>query len=451
MSVLVIFYYLGILFGTYIMRQFIVFVLMLLSIFISLGVMEAAGQGMNNDTINPGMNMRYHPSLKTWIRDESTSASHTMSGEASSNHATCGCFSSSPSKRTRDVTIVKSHDFPGNWMYARDAAWDGSNLWIGENFNCRIYQMDPDTGSILSSFFGPDLNQWGLAWDGTHLKSAQPEMQQSPPGDPWPDWVYTLTIGGTNLYKWELPTSTDATPHGLAYDPVSGSLWLSDSYHAKIYELDPQDGQIRSSYLFVGSDPRGLAWDGTGLWAIDNSTQLLYKMDSGGNVVDMVSIDTLGNDPEGLTWDGQYLWVIENENDKIYQIDIGQKLECDPKVLSARTGGTVDFILDAGSENAHRNYLLLGSVTGTEPGFSLPGGEILPLNWDAFTDTVLALANTPLFANFMGGLDMMGREAAQLNAPPIDPQFVGVNMHYAFCVNNPFDFVSNPVEIEIIH
>jgi len=119
--------------------------------------------------------------------------------------------------------------------------------------------------------------------------------------------------------------------------------------------------------------------------------------------------------------------------------------------IQAGTGGIVDFVLNAGSENTLRNYLVLGGVTGTEPGFPLPGGEILPLNWDAFTDAVMAWVNTPLFANFMGTLDELGMAAAQLNAPPIDPQFVGVVMHYSFCVNNPFDFVSNPVEIEIIH
>jgi len=69
-------------------------------------------------------------------------------------------------------------------------------------------------------------------------------------------------------------------------------------------------------------------------------------------------------------------------------------------------GGTINFTLDAGYDNASRSYLLLGSATGMAPGISLPGGlSTLPLNWDAFTSIVIALANTPVFSEFMGTLD----------------------------------------------
>jgi Tol biopolymer transport system component len=114
-------------------------------------------------------------------------------------------------------------------------------------------------------------------------------------------------------------------------------------------------------------------------------------------------------------------------------------------------GGTVDFTLDANSDNAARNYLLLGSVTGTDPGFPLPGGEtVLPLTWDPFTDLVLAYVNTSLFNNFMATLDGTGQSTAQLNAPALSPTYVGLVMYYAYCLNNPFNFVSNPVGIEIV-
>jgi hypothetical protein len=49
----------------------------------------------------------------------------------------------------------------------------------------------------------------------------------------------------------------------------------------------------------------------------------------------------------------------------------------------------------------------------------------------------------------MGILDASGTATAQLNAPPV-PGFAGVTMHYAYALNNPWDFVSNPVAIEIV-
>jgi hypothetical protein len=59
------------------------------------------------------------------------------------------------------------------------------------------------------------------------------------------------------------------------------------------------------------------------------------------------------------------------------------------------------------------------------------------------------LINTPIFMDFLGALDASGTATAQVNAPPI-LGFAGVTMHYAYALNNPFDFVSNPVAIEIV-
>lgn len=126
-------------------------------------------------------------------------------------------------------------------------------------------------------------------------------------------------------------------------------------------------------------------------------------------------------------------------------------LEADLYEIPESTGGTVHFTLDAGVDNANRNYLLLGGLTGTSPGTLLPGGyATLPINWDDFTEyVVLPNLNTPLFMNFLGTLDGNGQALAQLNAPPV-PGFAGIIMHYAYCCNNPFDFVSNPLKIEIV-
>jgi hypothetical protein len=125
-------------------------------------------------------------------------------------------------------------------------------------------------------------------------------------------------------------------------------------------------------------------------------------------------------------------------------------LTSDVYTVSAGSGGVVNFDLDAGMANGFRNYLLLGSVTGTEPGIALPGGHAtLPINWDAFTDVIFAYLNTPLFSDFMGVLNAAGQGSAQLTAPAMDPIYVGLVMHFAFCVNDPFDYASNPLSIEI--
>jgi hypothetical protein len=128
------------------------------------------------------------------------------------------------------------------------------------------------------------------------------------------------------------------------------------------------------------------------------------------------------------------------------------ELFVDGNTIPESTGGVINFSLIAGSGYANRNYFILGSVTGTSPGTSLPGGmATLPLNWDAFTNLVMSLWNTPIFWNFSGKLDGAGEGTAQLNTlGPLPPGSAGLKMYYAFALSSPYDFASNPVEIEIV-
>jgi hypothetical protein len=122
--------------------------------------------------------------------------------------------------------------------------------------------------------------------------------------------------------------------------------------------------------------------------------------------------------------------------------------------LSASAGGAVDFDLFGGLGCANRQYLLLGGITGIDPGTPLPGGyATLPVNLDIFTyNVLLPLINSPVFSNFMGVLDAQGKSTAQLSwsGPVLPPSAIGIRMCYAFCCNRPYDFVSNPVVIEIV-
>ena len=114
-------------------------------------------------------------------------------------------------------------------------------------------------------------------------------------------------------------------------------------------------------------------------------------------------------------------------------------------------GGTINFHLNADGVNAGRNYFILGSITGTNPGTPLPGNMvILPLNWDLFTNMVINLANTPVFTNFMGALDGTGKATAQMNVGALPPGTAGLRMYFAFGLMSPYDFVSNPLAIQVV-
>ncbi|MFH2001872.1 MAG: right-handed parallel beta-helix repeat-containing protein [Planctomycetota bacterium] len=114
-------------------------------------------------------------------------------------------------------------------------------------------------------------------------------------------------------------------------------------------------------------------------------------------------------------------------------------------------GGAIHFALFGDVANANRNYLLLATTSGNAPGVPLPGNLVrLPLNWDPMTDLVLLLINAPVFSGFLGQLDQAGNSQATLNAPALPPGFTGMKLHFAFCLNNPFNFVSNPIPAEIV-
>jgi hypothetical protein len=140
-----------------------------------------------------------------------------------------------------------------------------------------------------------------------------------------------------------------------------------------------------------------------------------------------------------------------SNNGFVYYIKVHGPLVFDVNMVSASTGGKVGLSLNSGGDFSNRGYFVLGSVSGTAPGFPLPGGLIMPLNYDAFTDLVFILVNTPIFVDFAGNLNASGMGSAEFNIlQPVDPKFVGVSFYFAYLHYNPFDFVSNAAQVEII-
>ncbi|MFH2000755.1 MAG: C25 family cysteine peptidase [Planctomycetota bacterium] len=108
----------------------------------------------------------------------------------------------------------------------------------------------------------------------------------------------------------------------------------------------------------------------------------------------------------------------------------------------------IEFSFDGGVANAGMYYLMLGTISGTTPGSPLPGGAVLPINWDAFTDLILLLLNSAAFDGFLGTLDASGSGTATLNTlGPLDPSLIGKTAHFAFTLGSPFDFQSNAIPV----
>ncbi len=138
------------------------------------------------------------------------------------------------------------------------------------------------------------------------LATALPSVGETVVGSiPAPDYAGALTWDGVSLWC------------GM-YGP-SGST---------VYELDPADGTVLSSFTGQGDDSYGLAWDGSALWQLDSyNYDMLFRMNTSGGLLD--SIPSITTYMAGLTWDGTYLWCAAyyNPDGWIYQIDPATGLE----------------------------------------------------------------------------------------------------------------------------
>jgi hypothetical protein len=159
--------------------------------------------------------------------------------------------------------------------------------------------------------------------------------------------------------------------------------------------------------------------------------------------------------PSTYRIDGQNWVPISNVTAPAFRIDVkfDYGLVMDTFTLSESMGGVVHYHLCAGRNNASRTYFLLGSMSGTTPGIPLPGGvAVLPLNWDVLSDQLLAIMNTPTCQNFTGQLSAQnGSAQATLDTSgPLPPGCAGVDLYFAYLLEGPWNYASNPVTLRIV-
>ncbi len=156
--------------------------------------------------------------------------------------------------------------------------------------------------------------------------------------------------------------------------------------------------------------------------------------------------------PETVDWDGDGVADLvcgEATGFMMFYHALGP-LSIDANTLSQSGGGTIGFAVNAGPAYAGRPYFLLGSGSGTSPGTALPGGALLPLNYDSVLAYIVSHYNNAVFASFRGVLDAAGEATALLNAPGSIPLPVASILHFAYTTENPYDFQSNPAAVEIV-
>ncbi len=129
-------------------------------------------------------------------------------------------------------------------------------------------------------------------------------------------------------------------------------------------------------------------------------------------------------------------------------------LSGDVDQVSVGGGGAQTLALDAGLASAGLVYLVLGSATGTEPGFPV-GADVLPLAIDVYLLFTLANPNVPPLSGSLGMLDASGRASATFALPPgVGASLVGTELNHAAVVLDVLApavvAVTNPVPVQLV-
>ncbi|MBU0756350.1 MAG: hypothetical protein KJ645_14505 [Planctomycetes bacterium] len=235
---------------------------------------------------------------------------------------------------------------------------------------------------------------------------------------------------------WISPEDPDlvlvASPKGIFRTKDAGAAWLATSVNART-----------NGFAYYPAIDTLYAATVNGVYCSEDQGETWTAMNNGLGVLETTCIEVVPR--YGFLYAG-------TDGGSVWRCEVGPApFWANYDEVPETTGRTVDMYLNASPANAFRFYLIVGSTSGVEPGTSLPGGlAVLPVNWDWFSDFVMSLLNVePFFANFLNKLDGQGQSQAKLTVPPLPPGWAGLKMHFAYCCNDPFDYASNPVMVEV--
>lgn len=183
--------------------------------------------------------------------------------------------------------------------------WADGYLWLidhGHDEPAKLLKLNPTDGSHLLTLTLPITHVMGLTWNGSSFWAVSRHDSVIYEINP-SDGSIVSSFHSPNPY--EVETGCE----GLAWDGTY--LWYADSDLDTIFQLDPLDGSILKSFATPASGAQGLAWNGACLWHFDDSTNLIYKLDSSDGSV-LVSFDAPDYGEGDLAWDGAYLWISRN-------------------------------------------------------------------------------------------------------------------------------------------
>jgi len=123
-------------------------------------------------------------------------------------------------------TLAPGTSFTPATGFSEDMTFDGSHIWRAGILAGAVFEINPATGAILSSF-GPGFSPLGIAWDGSGLWVSQFGTA---------GLVKRFDTSGTPT--GEQFNAGDFLVGGLGYDSRDGTLWIGTSGRVYHYQTD---------------------------------------------------------------------------------------------------------------------------------------------------------------------------------------------------------------------
>lgn len=414
---------------------------------------------------------------------------HQSSGDNSYVAALCGGVVAG----TRRLFAAGSFDRAGGQVATTIAQWDGTNwsavgaglpafsggtvpylsLAIGDG---RLYAAADHTAHYVREWNGVTWRSLplpvsgrgvtALAWFGDGVGAALHAGVASPSGQ---GGVFRWN-GSVWLPVGSLPTGASA----FVAHPIGGSEQLiAGSYFGGLHAWSgaswvsigayPCDGSLASFDDGSGIGPglfatiRDLA--GPGIWSLAryNGTSWAAMPDAHGTRCTATAIDrreilpslvlagtivggsppTVSGTPSLAQWLG---------------CRAPTPLRAEPDTLDPLRGGTQVFGLDASPARGRLGYWVLGSFSGTHPGFNV-GNAHLAINLDALTLAGATNPNLSPYIGNLGTLDDLGRARPAFSLPPGLGFLSGLDANHLFVTFDPntlrIESVSNVVTLHL--
>ncbi len=249
-----------------------------------------------------------------------------------------------------------------------------------------------------------------------------------------------LTMPGVTLTQAGAPVSANMQQFNLPLGLTNPAGFGGTQTGATLKQVGGMQNTFKNTFAPVptGSVITGIAQPGTTETLVSGQVQMptasgTYVLDASNVLANVIR--------QGQT--GIPAWFVDKANaGNVTPLTVTvEALSANTNTLSLSAGGTINLTLDGGASNAGKVYLLLGSASGTAPGFMVDGLN-LPLNVDGFFTYLLNFPNAAPYSGSLGFLNGFGVGSTTINVPPGSfPSLAGLTLNHAFVVHNGINVV----------